>query len=440
MGFIGGAQQSEFVNKIRGKQPDRLLAVPIDVGKRTAMAMVCDFFGEVVAPPFTFAMNEGGVAKLRVEVSRAEALRDALVVKVGLEQAGHYHRNLMARLVDLGMEVTLLNPVQVKQNRDQNLLRTTKTDERDLCAIAELIIRGKGRVFQETETAMSIQTAYTAHRRRKVKARSALKNQIHATADLVFPLLSSCFDDLLATKFGRLIIEEGLDPLRVRQLGEVKLRTYAGNRGVRVTRNKSKQVVDAAKAALVLDGQVSQAYQQILRTDAALLARLDQEIQTSEEALAEVLPATPANILTTLPHVAVVRASNYGAGIGDHLRFRDASQVYRASGLVPSTYESAGRTRLGGSISREGKVELREAILDIGMALRRGHPDFARYANELFARGKKKGHVACALGHRANRVAFAMMRDQLPFDSKMWSGADGRVIAEQTTRSTLPVR
>lgn len=440
MGFIGGAQQSAFIDRIKGKQPDRLLGVPIDVGKHTAMAMVCDFYGEVVAPPFTFAMNEGGVAKLRVEVARAEALRNASVVKVGLEQAGHYHRNLMARLVDVGMEVTLLNPAQVKQNRSQNLLRTTKTDERDLCAIAELIIRGKGRVFQGTETAMSVQIAYAAHRRRKVKARSALKNQIYATADLVFPLLDSCFDDLLGTKFGRLIIEEGLDPLRIRQLGQSRLRTYSSNRGVRITRGKAQQVVDAAKAALVLDGHVSRAYKRILVTDAELLRRLDQEIERAEEALAEVLPATPANILTTIPYVAVVRASNYGAGIGDHLRFRDASQVYRASGLVPSTYESSGRKRSGGSISREGKVELREAILDIGKALRTGHPDFARYANELIARGKKKGQVACALGNRANRLAFAMMRDQSPFDTKMWAGADGRVMAEQTTRSASPAR
>jgi hypothetical protein len=35
-------------------------------------------------------------------------------------------------------------------------------------------------------------------------------------------------------------------------------------------------------------------------------------------------------------------------------------------------------------------------------------------AAELLSRGKPKGVVRCALGHRANRAAFAMMCDQRP--------------------------
>jgi transposase len=54
------------------------------------------------------------------------------------------------------------------------------------------------------------------------------------------------------------------------------------------------------------------------------------------------------------------------------------------------------------------------------MALRQGHPDFGRYARAMLDRGKRKGVVVCALGHRANRVAFAMLRDQRPFDPSRW--------------------
>lgn len=34
MGFIGGDLQERFVERIRGVDPARLLAVPIDVGRR----------------------------------------------------------------------------------------------------------------------------------------------------------------------------------------------------------------------------------------------------------------------------------------------------------------------------------------------------------------------------------------------------------------------
>jgi transposase len=154
--------------------------------------------------------------------------------------------------------------------------------------------------------------------------------------------------------------------------------------------------------------------------DGGLMQATAANKQLAASQLAQVLPDTPARILTTIPRVAVVRASNYGGAVGDVTRFRSAAQVYRLSGLVPRLYESAGKKRSATLISREGKVELREAIIDLGKALRHGHPDFARYAAELLSRGKPKGVVNCALGQRANRVACAMMRDQRPFDPTRW--------------------
>ncbi len=48
MGYIGGAEQAKFVERIRNAERERLLAAPIDVGKTTAAALVCDFWGEIV--------------------------------------------------------------------------------------------------------------------------------------------------------------------------------------------------------------------------------------------------------------------------------------------------------------------------------------------------------------------------------------------------------
>ena len=420
MGFVGGDLQQRFVERVRGIDRDRLLAVPIDVGKSKAAALVCDFWGELVGDPLEFALNESGFAALRTAVARAEAQRDAALVRVGLEQAGHYHQTLQARLEAEGMDVVVFNPAQVKENRAQDLLRSVKSDHRDLCAMAELIVRGKGRPVEQRDEAMVRQAALASHRRRKVKARSALKNQVLGSLDLVFPGLDGCFDDLLGSKVGRLLLREGLDPVRVRRLGSDRLRAFCGRRGVIVQRRKAEQIVSAARGALLLPPQRTQVNSRILAADVDLLARLDETIASAEREMAEVLPHTPASILQTLPRVGVVRASNYGAGVGDPSRFRSAAQVYRMSGLVPRLYESAGRRRASTRISREGKVELREAIIDLGQALRQGHRDFARYAQAMVARGKRRGVVMCALGHRANRVAFAMLRDRRPFDPKRW--------------------
>jgi transposase len=339
---------------------------------------------------------------------------------VGLEEAGHYHRTLLWRLQAEGLEVALLNPAQVKENRAQDLFRSLKSDARDLGAMAELLIRGRGRPAPEQDTAVLRQAALASHRARKVKARSTIKNHIHASLDLVFPGLSGCFEDLLDTKLGRLLVAQEMDPHRVRRLGVERLRVFCANRGVRVSRPKARQVVEAARVALELLPEVAAAHARVLAADVSLLGSLDRVVDQAECELADILPHTPAGILTTIPRVAVVRASNYGGALGDPTRFRTAAQVYRMAGLVPRQYESAGRARERTTISREGKAELREAIIELGRALRQGHPDFARYAGELEARGKRPGVVACALGHRANRVAFAMVRDQMPFDPERW--------------------
>ncbi len=144
MGYIGGGLHRAFVERIRGVEPERLLAVPIDVGKHTAAALVCDFWGEVVVAPFMFSLDERGFEMFARAVASAGAERGASWTRVGLEQAGHYHQVLLARLIDHGLDVVLLNPAQVRANRAQDLLRSLKSDVRDLGAMAELLIRGKG--------------------------------------------------------------------------------------------------------------------------------------------------------------------------------------------------------------------------------------------------------------------------------------------------------
>jgi transposase len=397
VGYIGGTKQGQFVERIRNAERERLLAAPIDVGKRTAAALVCDFWGEIVTAPFEFDLNETGFTKLRAQLARAEAGRDAAFTRVGVEQAGHYHDTLVARLQDEGLDVVVLNPAQVKENRSQNLLRSVKSDTRDLAAMAELIIRGLGRRPELEDGPIARQAVLVAHRRRKVKARRALKNQVLATWDLVFPGLDGCFTELLSTKIGKVLLAEAMTPSRVVHLGPERFRAFCAKRGVVVDRAKADQVIHAARQALALPNVRAQALLEVLQVDAKLMKLLDSTIEAADDCLAEVLGSTPAKVLTSIPHIGVVRASNYGGAVGDITRFTSSAQVYRMSGLVPKLYDSAGKHRSGLAISREGKVELREAILELGKGLRMGHPDFGAYARHMKDRGKPGGVILCGL-------------------------------------------
>lgn len=187
MPHVGGQLQAQFMARIRGRDLQRCLVVPVDVGKSTAMALVADHYGEVVVEPFEFPLTEPGFAVLASAIARSEAARSAEFVRVGVECAGHYHRTLVARLRAGGYEVVELNPAAVKESRAQQLLARLKSDARDLGAMAELMVRGAGRQPALRTDALATQAAWVAHRRRKVNARVALANQVIGELDLVFP-------------------------------------------------------------------------------------------------------------------------------------------------------------------------------------------------------------------------------------------------------------
>ncbi len=125
-----------------------------------------------------------------------------------------------------------------------------------------------------------------------------------------------------------------------------------------------------------------------------------------------------------------------GAALGDPHRFTNAAAAYRFSGLVPTDYESAGRRRPGPHISREGSTELREAIIELGRGLAGHEPDFGAYKRKKLAEGKKPSVAGVAVGRRAHRLCFAMMRDQTRYDPAHWAEAvaAGRSVMTQTRK------
>lgn len=431
MRFVGGRSQEQFVERIRGKDPARCLMVPVDVGKRAAAALVSDLYGQVAVDAFRFDLDEPGVERFLETVDEVSGERDAQLVRVGVEAAGHYHRVLMGRLAgEEHLEVVELNPGHVNEMRGRQGRRRLKTDETDLAAAAELLARGGGTRPRDAETAMAVQRVFAGHRQRKVWARSGLSNQIQVLADQLFPGLTDCYWKMMRAKSAWVILAEICDPVRIRRLGAKRLQRFVANRGVAMKHKKAERITAAARESLALPSKQREALQTALTADMSLFTGLSDAIGHAEQEMSRVLPDTPAGVLTSLPGIAVVRASNYGAAIGDPHRYDSAAAAYRTSGLVPSEHQSADTSYEGQPISREGRVEARRAIVELGRGLADHDPEFAAYRDQLRNRNKPKGIVAVAVGRRAHRLAFAMMRDQTVYDPDAWKAgvAAGRSV------------
>lgn len=396
------------------------VVVAVDVGKTEFAFSVTDASRTLLLKPRTGCPMTGS-SLARVVADVVDVLPDSAMVKVGIEAAGHYHRPLLHASWPDGWEVLELNPGHVTEQRRVLGKRTIKTDVIDLQAMTELLLAGRGQPVRDRSLALGELTAWSAHRTGRVAIRTATKNQLLAHLDRTFPGLTLALPDVLATKVGRLVAAEFPDPARLTALGSTRFIRFGATRGLQIRRPVADRIVQAAREALpAADAAVARA---VLAADLVLLSDLDTQVDQATDQLARILPSTPFAPLLSVPGWAAVRAGNYGGALGDPTRFDNHRQVYRTAGLNPIQYESAGKRR-DSVISREGSVELRRALIDLGMGLWLNDPAAKAYGARLRDRGKKGGVIACAMANRANRIAYALVRDQCPYDPARWLQED----------------
>jgi hypothetical protein len=73
----------------------QLVAVPVDVGKSSAVVMACDFTRRMLMPAVEFPLTRAGVAGMLAGLRRALPV-DTRLVRVGVEAAGHYHQPMIS--------------------------------------------------------------------------------------------------------------------------------------------------------------------------------------------------------------------------------------------------------------------------------------------------------------------------------------------------------
>jgi len=396
------------------------VVVAVDVGKTEFAFSVTDAARTSLLKPRTGCPMTGPSLR-RVVAEIGRVLPADAAVKVGIEAAGHYHRPLLDAGWPVGWEVLELNPGHVTEQRRVLGKRTIKTDVVDLQAMTELLLAGRGQPVRDRSLVLGELTAWSAHRTGRVLLRTATKNQLLGHLDRSFPGLTLALPDVLGTKVGRLVAAEFADPARLAALGASRFIRFGATRGLQIRTPVAQRLVQAARDALpTADAVVAR---MVLAADLALLTDLDTQVEQATEQLARLVPSSPFAPLLTVPGWGAVRAGNYGGALGDPARFEHHRQVYRTAGLNPIQYESAGKRR-DSVISREGSVELRRALIDLGLGLWLTDPAAKAYGSQLRARGKKGMVIGCAMAHRANRIAFALVRDQAGYDPSRWTQED----------------
>ena len=146
---------------------------------------------------------------------------------------------------------------------------------------------------------------------------------------------------------------------------------------------------------------------------------LSQSLRQLERKLSEYEKEDPrVALLQTMPKVGSISSLTFMAAVDEIERFSSSRKLISYSGLAPTVRSSGDRTEYG-SISREGRSELRAVWIQVAhLVARDGHrstqPLRTWYCRLTRRRGKKTAIVA--LARRLLTIAYHIVREETKYD------------------------
>lgn len=422
---LRGERGQAFANLMRGKYPEQILCVSLDIHKYFHRVIIHNALGEIMTPAFEIDIFQTGFERLCQATDEASTRTNAQVVLLGMEPSGHYYENLACHLHKRPRSVTLINSYSVKENRKQKMMRHEKDDDIDVAAIGDLLWRGEGTPFQPISGVYLQLRHLDRERIGKIKMRTMLQNQIIGHLDRIFPGLiiigpeaRARYEPLFAVDFWSCktlqhLIRVCPDPRRLVAMSPQDLIDAFHAQKYTLSRRYAAKIIAYTKKVLLPDADLIAIRCELLPHDLALLEEVERHIAQLEERLVDLVAQTPYQILTQLKGLSILQVVSLAAAIGDPTCYTHAGQIFRRSGMVPGRNDSGNHQRKGRGckIVKVGDVYLRRALMNALSTLILHQPVLLQYYNEL-KKSKPAGVARVATARRLVGLLWAALRDR----------------------------
>jgi transposase len=383
--------------------PAAALVVAVDPGKVSNRVWLTSAEHGLIGAPVSLPVLREGVEVLAGLIGASGVAGPPVI---GVEATGRLHHAWVAELERRWPgSVRLFAPSETQAARAQLGSRRNKTDDRDCAALVWLVRQGAGR--PATTDPVEALVGAVRHRRGLVADRKVLQQRLHDQLQALCPGLSA------PAGHGRALALD--DPTGQAVLAcaasfagkAPTVRSLVARAPGRLTRTTAEFWVDRWRRLLPPPADAALRAERLGR-DLARYQRLQADIAAVEGQVTKLLAATPGQVLTTLPGVAVVRAASFAAHSLPIDRFPTADHLYAATGLAPATWQSASLTRRG-RISRQGLPEHRDALMGIAWGLSQYSASFRERDAELGGRGMRPIQARVALARHACRLCYALL-------------------------------
>lgn len=413
--------------------PHEIAITAIDVGKTHTVAGVFGYFGEVLHDSFLLTPDRRGVDLLCRVAEETAARCGRKHIVYSFEHTGHYHEPVVALLRERNCTVLPLNAVTTKKEKESDLDRS-KTDEIDIHYIAAAVSAGKVVTDRPLRPEEEELRYVSRHRRRLVQRRANAFVELHVLIDHYWPAfqgLPEVVDGKAHVEriFAKTWPERALKflkhvstPAEALALGEAGLSELSRRERLALGTRRIRLILRAAELAPKVPESLLEQYVEQLRSALDAIEKLNVHIEALEDRCQELLVNTRGVLLLTMPQVGAVTAAEYMAEIGFLVpSLHSASAVIKLAGTNPLPHQSGNR-RWMRKISKQGVAHYRTLTWQLGDNLYygKGNPYFQVFGRRLTHLKPKQLRIA--VGNKAHRVIFAMLKNGEVFAPKTWTG------------------
>jgi transposase len=415
------AARQDSIHKPRGKidqrvqevGPKRFGIVTVDCAKARSEWMLCDFFGNVLAPPATVEHHKAAFAEMLTRLKQAIDKHRLREILVAVERTGNYHLPVLRAFQAAGYATRVLHPFATKQFREADK-PGDKTDENDLAAMHRAVVVGFALIEPSLPDVHRRLRLLVRHRRDLVQKSSALQCQIRDQLHLVLPGYAELFGQKLFSHPGPLALARRFDsPQALLAAGAEGLRRELLESQIKVQQRTLHKILAWAQGAAAADEDAAVRRRVLIALHDDWQAK-SREIQQLEVDLAGEVALTPYVLLMAIPGVNVVSAADLAGELGPISHYANANAITGRTGLFPRRHQSDQVDRHGKLVRRANR-RLRGALMQVADNLALCNHHFRGLASAWGAQGVDPRRVRVRIAKRFTRLLYAMVAGQQVF-------------------------
>jgi transposase len=384
------------------------LVIGIDIAKAIQVARAVNYRGIELGKPCSFTNDLLGFKQFRHWMQSIQHQYGKTEVIMGMEPTGHYWLNLAHWLLEQKCEVVVVNPYQVKLNKENRDNSPTKNDVKDALVIADMVKNGYFSALRLPTGKFEELRILISSREFASKQFVSVQNQIHRWLDIWFPEYHHVFKDWTC-KSSLVTLQLFPLPADLKPLSAEEI--YAAWKPLMKRRGNFPFAVALREHALLSVGASTghvQAKQSLvfLMSQYQLLSEYLTQLELDVLTLLQELPqAVP---ILAIQGIGAITLAGILSETGDLRGYSHGQQVLRLAGLHLSEISSGlhkGQTR----ITKRGRPRLRKMLFLAILHLVKNNMEF-RALHQYYTKVKKmkKIHSIIKLCGKLARILVAM--------------------------------